>query len=359
MSLTAATRRSARPSADGSCRPDGVEIRFWRCGDTPRINALYNDPAARPDAGGRHAFARSTSQWEWEFASRRPHDPPYAVAVHGGGIIGIQGYIPIELLYDGRTLLSGKDEDTLVHPAFRGRGVLDDLYGLLLGRARAEEVALLWGFTSTAVRPLLRNGYRCVGSFDALRAEVANLRESRSKPGLEGVRIEPLLEPDKRCGRFSLAFARQVGGMTLHLSPEFLRWRVMENPFRRHMMFAALREERIVGIGIFKVEDPEGMGCVSDLAALDDRGCSSASIQNALLDAGVRTFKREGLRAIEARPSGPHPYNQQLRRLLLGRGFVEVHPRHAPQFMVLPVVGEHSAALDMASWRICELMREY
>lgn len=348
---TGPTPASSRAS---NTRIEGLETRFWQPGDTDAINALYNDPRARPGAAAVGTPDRTNAQWMWEFASFAPEPPPYTVAAHENRIVGTQAYIPIELLHDGSVVLSGKDEDTLIHPRFRGMGLLDEMYGLLLPRAREDGAAVLWGFTSTAVRPLIRNGYRSIGRFEVMRANP--FHDTRRRVN---VTVTELLEPDERCDRFSIEFGRRVGGLTLHLSARFLRWRLYENPFRHYHVFAAHEEDRIVGLSVFKIEDQQAAGMVSDLVAIPTASHALPDILNALLLPGLELFRSHGCSAAEARPSGLHPYNEVVRTVLARHGFESVPAGEAPEFLVLPLAGDDQSFVNMDRWRISELMREY
>jgi hypothetical protein len=62
---------------------------------------------------------------------------------------------------------------------------------------------------------------------------------------------------------------------------------------------------------------------------------------------------------VEARAAGDHRYNRELRSLLADVGFNRVAVANPPEFLVRPVAMDSPAVLDMANWRICELMREY
>ena len=336
----------------------GLGARFWRPGDTEAVNRLYNDPAVRPGAGARGYLPRTAAQWQWEFADQVDGPPPYVVATHRGRIIGAQAYIPIELIADGRTLLSGKDEDTLVHPDYRGLGVLDEMYRLLLARAEQDGVAVLWGFTSTAVRPLLRNGYRSIGAFDALRANLT-ARPGTAVRRLGALTIAEVTNPDEQCDAFSLEFGRQVGGVMLHLSASFLRWRLFENPYRRHTLYAAYHNQHLVGLAAFKLDDDHQTGYVSELTALPTADHGTEDVLDALLHAGMGLFRACGYRWAETRPAGPHPFNRTLRSLLARHGFSDISNRQAPEFLVRPAPRHEIRLLDMAHWRINELMREY
>jgi GNAT superfamily N-acetyltransferase len=337
-------------------------VRCWQEGDTAAINRLYNDPVVRQFGGLRGYTPRTDAQWRWEFAATCPGDPAYAVATHDERIIGTQAYIPIELLHDGEIILSGKDEDTLVHPDYRGMGVLDEMYRVLFDRAQRDGVKVLWGFTSTAVASLVRNGFRTIGRFAAMRADLSKAQRPRGtnpRPTGGGLIVRRLDSPDDECTRFSLAFGRQVGGIMVHLSGEFLRWRVYDNPFRRYEVYAAFEEGRLIGLAAFKFDQPQRVGYVSELAALNTEINSLAGTTAALLRSGLTQFREEGLRFAECRPSGEHPFNQEVRSVLARCGFAELPLAHAPEFLVRPVGGDDGRLLDMARWRISEIMREY
>lgn len=257
-----------RTDRSASHDAQGVVIRSWRPGDTPAINAFYNDPEIRPAAGAKGAEPRSETQWAWEFCPRGVPPTGYGVATSGERIIGIQAYIPLTMRLGSERVFTGKDEDTLVHPDYRGRGILDRLYELIIDRAEQSGIAMLWGFTNTAIRPLLRNGFRSLGTFDAMSLSIGSNGGTAALVGGSEVTVEEIKSPDARLDRFADSFAMQCGGMGLDLSADFLGWRVFENPFRAYKVLAAVERGEIVGLGIFKAEPQRQTGYVSDLAAL-------------------------------------------------------------------------------------------
>jgi hypothetical protein len=257
-------------------------------------------------------------------------------------------------LFDGGVVLSGKDEDTLIHPDYRGMGLLDDMYRLLFQRAEQDGVAMLWGFTDTAVRPLLRNGYRPIGRFDVMRADLPCRTD-----GLAEIVVRELEEPDERCDRFSREFGRQAGGITLHLSARYLHWRLYDNPFRRYKVYAAYENDGIIGLSAFKLEDRKPIAYVSELVAIPTASHSVPEILGALLRPGLKLLHARGHRLVEARPSGQHPFNKVVRSVLSRHGFVDPPDRSAVEFLVRPTARGSSPFLDMNQWRISEIMREY
>ncbi|MBI5763698.1 MAG: GNAT family N-acetyltransferase [Planctomycetes bacterium] len=333
--------------------PSPASIRFATTRDADAINALYNDASARPDAAA--VPPRTAAQWRWEYIQSSSDSPPYVLAEHDGYVVGTQAYIPIEFVCDGRIIRTGKDEDTLVHPVHRGRGLLDAMYKHLSARALSDGVELLWGLTSTAVKPLIRNGFMGVGVNDAMAATQWTV----APVSISGLIVSEINEPGADSDLFSLELSRHLGGIMPHLTASFLKWRVFENPFRRYQMVEARLNGRLVGLAIFKLDERKQVGFISDLVAIPAERISEADILSALLDPGLRHFAREGYRRVEARPSGTHPFNRRVQALLSTIGFIRQSPDQAATFLVRPMLPSARSFLALDQWRISELMREY
>ncbi|MEK6644373.1 MAG: GNAT family N-acetyltransferase [Planctomycetota bacterium] len=340
------TGRASRP-------PSSATIRFAHETDAEAINTLYNDPLARPDAAG--IAPRSSAQWRWEFIEQANANPAYLVAELENRIVGTQGYIPIAFVRDGRLISTGKDEDTLVHPDHRGRGLLDAMYRPLAQRAESDGVALLWGFTRTAVEPLKRNDYVDVGLNDSMASSRWSIPDDQGG----GLDVREWIDPDEQCDSFSLEFSRRVTGIMPHLTQRFLRWRIVENPFRAYRMLAAYVAGKLTGLAVFKLHDRRETGFISELVAMPTARHSESIVLQALLRQGLLIFQNEGYHRVEARPSGMHPFNQRVRSLLKDLGFVEQPRALASTFLIRPLMPEADHFLDMSQWRISEIMREY
>ncbi|MCG8408203.1 MAG: GNAT family N-acetyltransferase [Phycisphaerales bacterium] len=351
---TIPTEKRSRP------RPDDLELRYWRPGDTEAINAMYNelDPRLRTETRLKGYEPRTTARWNWEFGSNKelcPDGPGYAVAFHHGRVVGIQAYIPIELQHNGRIIRSGKIEDILIHPDYRGMGVADDLAQLLIRRATQNDFSALWVFTSTAESLLGRNGFQTVAPFDVMQTCLS----STAPPAESDVVVRELGMPDERCDDFAAEFGRQIGGITEHLSSKFLRWRINDNPLAEYAAFAALDKGRVVGISAFKLDDHRKTGYVSELAVTAHASDSFKHLADGLLRPGLDLFQSRGYRHAEARPSGEHPYNLALRTALASHGFSEVATHNPAKLMVRPIGEGSTSMLDPSCWRLSELMREY
>jgi len=117
--------------------------------DYKDINNFYNR---------LHNSNRTIEQFRWEF-----HDGPvmngiYIIAkdTEKNIVIGSQAVIPINLITaDGTIILSGKSEDTLVDPNYRGKRIFNNMYEKLFEECTKTGINYIWGFT-TAKKPFLK-----------------------------------------------------------------------------------------------------------------------------------------------------------------------------------------------------------
>lgn len=108
---------------------------------------------------------RSFSDFEWEFVNGPAGPAIYIGAVdttikEETKIVGIQCAIPLKMLAsNGEEILTAKSEDTLVDPDYRGLGIFDKMYQLLLEKCKQLGVKYIWGFTP-AYKPFVRVGFK-------------------------------------------------------------------------------------------------------------------------------------------------------------------------------------------------------
>jgi GNAT superfamily N-acetyltransferase len=127
-----------------------VTYRQANAADFPRINEFYNR---------LWGFQRTMEQFHWEFLGAPAGPAIYIVAEDDGKIIGSQCVIPITLVdAKGERIYSGKSEDTLLDPDYRGKGHFDKLYDVQFRLCEEAGMKVIWGFTP-AVRPLRRIGF--------------------------------------------------------------------------------------------------------------------------------------------------------------------------------------------------------
>lgn len=127
-----------------------VTYRLATAADYENINVFHN----RIDKPNR-----SIEQFYWEFRDS-PNGPSiYVIAEDGNQIVGTNCVIPISLIdSNGKVYKSGKSEDTLVDPNYRGQNIFNTIYEYLFEECKKQGVSIIWGFTS-ANKPFEKLGF--------------------------------------------------------------------------------------------------------------------------------------------------------------------------------------------------------
>lgn len=127
-----------------------VTYRLATADDYIKINEFHN----RIDKPNR-----SIEQFYWEFRDG-PFGPSiYVVAEDGDKIVGTNCVIIIHLVDSlGKLFKSGKSEDTLVDPNYRGQNIFNNIYEYLFEECKKQGVLVIWGFTS-AYKPFEKLGF--------------------------------------------------------------------------------------------------------------------------------------------------------------------------------------------------------
>ena len=132
--------------------PKAIEIMLLKDSDIPEVIQFYNSI---------HHDNRDQEKFLWEFYSAPAGKAIYVVAkdIETQKIIGTQCAIPIDLITtSGLVIRSGKSEDTLVHPDYRGLSIFERMYQLLFEKCTEDGIKYLWGFTA-AKKPFLKLGF--------------------------------------------------------------------------------------------------------------------------------------------------------------------------------------------------------
>lgn len=92
---------------------------------------------------------RTIKHWLWEYKGHYPDKFTFAVIEDDDNIVGTQGMIPIFLNIKGKKVLTGKSENTLLHPKYRGRGTLfTECYDHAVSQSKKKGMYCIWGFTA-------------------------------------------------------------------------------------------------------------------------------------------------------------------------------------------------------------------
>ncbi|MBK9982949.1 MAG: GNAT family N-acetyltransferase [Saprospiraceae bacterium] len=129
-----------------------ISISLLQDADIPELLDFYN--LINKDNRDKEKFL-------WEFYNAPAGKAIYVIAKDADTqkIIGSQCAIPVDLItHTGDVIRTGKSEDTLVHPDYRGLSIFENMYAMLFEKCRESGIKYLWGFTS-AKKPFLRLGF--------------------------------------------------------------------------------------------------------------------------------------------------------------------------------------------------------
>lgn len=102
---------------------------------------------------------RSIQKFIWEFVDGPAGKAIYVGAFDGDKLIGTQAAIPLYFINEnGEKILTAKSEDTLLDPEYRGKGLFDKMYKLLIDECLKAGIVSIWGFTY-AKKPFLKLGF--------------------------------------------------------------------------------------------------------------------------------------------------------------------------------------------------------
>ena len=302
--------------------------------------------------------SRTVTQFEWEWLNT-PEGWGSIWVLEGsdsGKIVGCHGLIPIRLSYFGRSILSGKTENTHLHPPYRGKGIYYPFEVKCLQQARAR-FQLTWTTAGVAEqgRIRLKLGYATVGRYahyikatkklnlDRAVANtinkivdnkfIATLLIGASKLGNavlmllfyrkgqtdQTIKLERVTSINTVAEELDKFWERNRGkfGITIDRNSRYLKWRIFDNPNLSYEFFLAVRQRQVVGYVITKSSEKVGvkLGTIVDLIADDN----SEVIFNSILDRVDSMFRENGIYMIHFPTllSG-----NSLNRALKGNGFV-------------------------------------
>jgi hypothetical protein len=91
---------------------------------------------------------RTVKDWIWEYKGNYPNLFVFTVIKDGDKVVGTQGMIPVYLNIKGETHLSGKSENSLLDPKYRGGERFKELYDFAMALCKERKMRCVWGFTS-------------------------------------------------------------------------------------------------------------------------------------------------------------------------------------------------------------------
>lgn len=262
-----------------------VTYRLANSNDYENINSFFNRI---------YKSNRTMEQFLWEFDEGTFGKSIYVIAEDDGKIIGTNCVIPINLITSkNETIRSGKSEDTLVDPEYRGQKIFYKIYEFLFEKCREENIQVIWGFTS-ANKPFENLGFNIPYSHQQ-SLSVNHLWKSYKFLSLLNDKNK-VIDKVKIFGLCSLSKLKRIGNsfskksmfriekvdkiisgiddlilrnqleldnsFAIHQTSDFQDWRIYNNPnfFKTHT-YGAYRNKKLVALVVFN-SHPNGVAYV-------------------------------------------------------------------------------------------------
>lgn len=266
-----------------------ISYRLARENDYVKINDFHNR---------MYGKSRTIEQFRWEFHDAPAGSSVYVIAEDGDRIVGTNCVIPIELVtFDGRIIRSGKSEDTLVDPEYRGQNIFNAIYEFLFEECKKQNIAVIWGFTA-AKKPFMKLGFEI--PFDNAQSLAVGkifpaykfLSSLNAKNGVkEKIKILGLCVMSRvKCLRYSRGYRSIVRKFNLHESDKnqdlnvllhkmngqnafyigqdsrFMNWRISDNPYYSNVRtFNFFQKDELIASFIYNVDDSGVAYCCNAL----------------------------------------------------------------------------------------------
>ncbi len=222
---------------------------------------------------------RSLENFEWEFFNGPFGKAIYVIAIDEAvvthtKIVGIQCAIPIELISSkGIILLTAKSEDTLVDADYRGQKIFERMYDVLFMECRKAGIKYVWGFTP-AQKAFERIGFsipfkteQALLVFNVMRSyqylkslnpqnrlldkvKIFGLCVLSWLKGFKHMTVKPSEIKETPLHARTILFQnfyQHLNYFTLNETEEYMKWRLLQNPFSNsYKGFQTIQKEEVV-----------------------------------------------------------------------------------------------------------------
>jgi GNAT superfamily N-acetyltransferase len=294
-----------------------IEIRLLKDDEKNEVIRLFNLT---------HPQQRSLEHFHWEFRDAPAGKGIYVVAydIDAKKIVGTQAAIPVEMVSNnGERMLTAKSEDTLLDPAYRGKGLFDKMYQLLFDECRKQGIKYIWGFTY-ANKPFLKVGFEIpykatsglyvinpissynylsklnlqnkfmdkfkifglcwMGYFTSMNAGLFATKSSDNLSLTENLSFDR----SKVIAAIGQTFKEKI--WTINLTNEYINWRFRNNPHsNKFSFFGVKKNENIVG-DIILNKRKEGFGYIEQLFLSDE---ITDTDQQVLINQAIKNLKSQ------------------------------------------------------------------
>ena len=216
---------------------------------------------------------RKPEDWLWQYKKYLPGKAVFVVAKQNDRIIGTQAAMPYYLSVGESKVLTGKSENTLLLPEYRGKGIMENLYEYMADICTERGFRCLWGFTGAvkafkrfkfSTQPLDLHWYRAgfnapyvvlhgLVQPDSLKRKILStgawaLRYIKACPRAfsfpsfsedYSIIFSDDLSPEDISSMHKQEEGHQSDSVRLHIDDAFLRWRMQENPHLTYVMVSS------------------------------------------------------------------------------------------------------------------------
>lgn len=269
---------------------------------------------------GQEGAARFEARWAWQYLENPCNDaddPIHWIAVdEDGTLLGHISTMPFQMWWGDREVRARSSLDQFVDPKARGRGV-----GIALVKAHIADVdlGLALGMTPSSY-PIFKKFFTDIGPVPAYLKVLDGTALARRRWGpVAGTIAGPLvglgltlLSP--RVAPAEGLEVREVASFTddytdlwtrarasyasiVRRDRRYLRWKYEACPYHRHRVFEARLRGTLSGFAVARTEGEPAFrrGIIVDLFA----DTTDTAAHDALIDAVVSAFRREGVARIE------------------------------------------------------------
>ncbi len=258
---------------------------------------------------------RKPEHWLWEYETYEPEKAVFVFAKDHDKLIATQAMIPIYMQIGSECVLSGKSENTLLLPTYRGTAIMQSLYEYAVENCIDRRMQFIWGFTD-AVKAFRKFGFTCypdiqmmvrpgniwvaiiarlktktplwrrIGSTGTLILNPTLIKGGKTIPQIQkkaGYEIKRGEICDQCCleelyKRLKLKHKNLV---SIKYDQKYLRWRVREHPLIKYNEYQAYQGDTLRAYALVALF--EGVASISDLTS-EDRYATSLLLDTILKD---------------------------------------------------------------------------
>lgn len=247
-----------------------------------------------------YGTSRKPEHWIWQYKTYEPSKAVFTTARHNGKLIATQAMMPIYMKVGDEPYLTGKSENTLLLPEYRGKKIMEDLYEYAVDLCRKLGIEFIWGFTPAAkafrkfgfsVTPLTQTYWRpginfFMGLFSYYQKPNPIWRKiaAMGKYGLEFlINIRRLVVPKMQVHpgyqeineRINLSQLNELfsklnevypGLVSPHMDDKYIEWRIRNHPLFQYHEYQVRQNEELLAYAF--VANFEGSILISDIASI-------------------------------------------------------------------------------------------